>query len=300
MAVYQYYTAATTTRQDLTDLVTMISPTDTPFLSMTQTSRDARSRVHTWPTDALPARTAWTAQIEGFAFAAGTLSGRTINTNYTQINHEPVSVSDSARAMDNVGTSDEFAYQSMKATKALGIHIENVLMAGTTANSGTSGTAATVKSVLPWITTNAATSAATRAVTTTLMNAVLQSCWTAGGNPDYIYCGGSRKIGLSALISTAYGDRNVPAGSGGGRIVQHVAVYDGDFGMQTVILSRDIATDTYAVIEGSRWAVSWLTGRRPQMVPIGRVGDSTEAMIVAEFTLEARAENANGKLEDIA
>lgn len=297
MAVYQYYTDADTTRQDLTDLVTMISPTDTPFLSMTQTGRDARSRVHTWPTDALAARSAWTAQIEGFTFAAGTLSGRTILTNYTQINHRPISVSDSARAMDNVGTTDEFAYQSMKAAKELGTNIENAMWSTATGVSGASGTAAEIKAILPWVTTNKSTATATRAVTTALMNAVLQSCWTAGGNPDYIYCGGARKIGLNAIISTAWGERKLP--SQGGRVEQYVDVYQGDFGIQTVILSRDIATDTYAIIEGSKWAVSWLTGRRPKMVPIGRLGDKTEAMIIGEFTLEARAENANGKLEEI-
>jgi hypothetical protein len=299
MAVYQYYTDADTTREDLTDLVTMISPTDTPFLSMTQTGRDARSRVHQWTTDALAARSAGGGQIEGFTFSSDTLTGRTRLTNYTQINARQISVSDSARAMDNVGTRDEFAHQTMKAIKELGTHIEFAMWSTATAVSGTSGAAAISKAILPWITTNASTSGATRTLTLILMNAVLQSCWAQGGNPDYIYCGGTRKVALSAMISTAYGQRQVPAGTSGGTIYQYVDVYMGDFGTQTVHLQRDIAVDTYAIIEGSKWAVSWLTGRHPKMIPIGRNGDRTDAMLVGEWTLEARAENANGKLEEI-
>lgn len=300
--VWQYYTSSGTTKEDILDVVTMISPEDTPFLSMCQTAPDATSRVHQFATDTLGTRTS-AASIEGFTFSGVALSGRTRLTNYTDIRHRPVSVSDSARAMDNIGTTDEFAYQMMKATKQLAIHFENALWSTQTGNVGNATLGATVKAILPWITTNKTTSAATRTLTLALMNGVLQSCWTAGGYPDYIFCGPARKVGLSALITTAYGDRQVPATGGGGgiagTIAQYVDVYMNDFGTQKVVLSRDIATDTYACIEMGRWAISWLSGRRPQMKPIGRRGDKTEAYVVGEFTLEARAENANGKVEEI-
>jgi hypothetical protein len=295
--VWQYYTSATTTKEDILDVVTNISPEDTPFLSMCQTAPDATSRVHQFPTDTLGARTS-TVAVEGFSFSGTTLVGRTRLTNYTEIRHRNVSVSDSARAMDNIGTTDEFAYQMTKATKQLAIHFENSLWGTSTGYSGAAATGAQCKSILPWISTNKATATATRTITTDLVNGVLQSCWTAGGNPDYIFCGPARKVGLSGIISTAYGERQVTSGAGG-TIAQYVDVYMGDFGTQKVVLSRDIETDTYAFLEMQRWAVSWLTGRRPQMKPIGRRGDKTEAYVVGEFTLEARAENASGKLEDI-
>ena len=63
-------------------------------------------------------------------------------------------------------------------------------------------------------------------------------------------------------------------------------IYKNDFGMQYVHLSRDIPTDTLAIMQMARWAVSWLTGRHPKMVPIGRRGDKTECYIVGEDTLD--------------
>ena len=300
--VFQYYTSSGTTKEDILDLVTNISPEDTPFLSMCQTAPDATSRVHQFATDTLGDRTS-AAAIEGFTFSGTTLVGRVRLTNYTEIRHRNVSVSDSARAMDNIGTTDEYAYQSMKATKQLAIHFENALWTTATGAVGNATLGATMKAILPWITTNKSTSSATRTLTTVLMNAILQSAWEQGGSPDYIFCGPARKIGLQALVSTNYGQRQVPATGGaggiGGTIAQYVDVYMNDFGTQQIILSRDIAVDTYACIDMSRWAISWLTGRRPMIKPIGRRGDKTECYIVGENTLEGRAENASAKLEEI-
>ena len=300
--VFQYYTSSGTTKEDILDLVTNISPEDTPFLSLCQTAPDATSRVHQFATDTLGVRSS-TAAIEGFTFSGTTLVGRVRLTNYSEIRHRNISVSDSSRAMDNIGTTDEFAYQSMKATKQLAIHFENALWTTATGNVGNATLGATLKAILPWVTTNKSTSSATRTLTTVLMNAMLQAAWTAGGAPDCIFCGGERKIGLQALVSTNYGQRQVPATGGGdgiaGTIAQYVDVYMNDFGTQKVILSRDIAEDTYAILEMGRWAISWLQGRRPQIKPIGRRGDKTEAYVVGEDTLEARAENANAKLEEI-
>lgn len=300
--VFQYYTSSGTTKEDILDIVTNISPEDTPFLSMCQTAPDATSRVHQFATDTLGVRSS-TAKIEGFTFSGTTLVGRVRLTNYTEIRSREVSVSDSARAMDNIGTTDEYAYQSMKATKQLAIHFENALWTTATGAVGNATLGATLKAILPWITTNKSTSSATRTLTTVLMNTVLQAAWEQGGSPDYIFCGPERKIGLQALVSTNYGQRQVPATGGGGgiagTIAQYVDVYMNDFGTQQIILSRDIAVDTYACIDMSRFAISWLSGRRPMIKPVGRRGDKTECYVVGENTLEGRAENASAKLEEI-
>lgn len=292
---FQHYSSTGTTHEDLGDLVTRISPEDTPFLSMVTKTR-AYSRVHLFATDALGARTAVTPRTEGFAFTSDTLSGITRNTNYVEITAEQVTVSDSLEWMNQVGTASERARQMEKAAKQWAIRCENRLWSTATGVSGATGTAPQIKAILPWITTNTSTSSGNRTLTQAILNAVLTGIYTQGGMQDRIFCGPARKINLIDINSTNYGQRNVSGQMG--VVEQRVDMYVNDLGQLRVELSRDIATDTYALIQMSTWALAW--GVRPRTIPIAKTGYSTSAMIVGEYTLEARAENANGKIEDIS
>lgn len=294
-SAFVYYDATGSTHEDLGDLVTMISPADTPFLSRVQKAR-AYSRVHLWATDALGARTASTPRLEGFAFTSDTLSGISRLTNYVEILAEQVTVSDSLRWMNQVGTKDEYRRQMMKAAKQLAIRMENRLWSTATGVSGTSAAAPQIKAIMPWITTNTDTATADRTLTTSIFNGVLQNIYTQGGEQDTVYCAPSRVGNLVNLVNTNYGDRNLPGA--GGRLEEFIKVYVNDFGTLKVKLSRDIDTGSYAIIEHGRWALAW--GQRPTTVQIAKDGYRTSAMMVAEYTLEARAENASGKVEDIS
>ena len=295
----KYYAIPESVHEDLLDEITNISPTETPFLSMCGASKSA-SRIHMWPTDTLEHPSASGAsdpKVAGFEFDAMTLTGRVRLTNYVETQAKEITVEDDLdEYMDMVGTKGEFNYQLQKKMKEMALTLEYRLWSAATGVSGAAATAAEIKAIIPWITTNVSTATADRAISRALMDGVMQDVWEEGGNPDYVFCGPARKTGLSGIIDTTFGERQLP--SEGGRVVQTVDIYEGSFGVVTVKPSRYIADDSYAIIEMGRWRIAW--GIKPKLKPIGKDGDRTSAFIKATFTLEARAENANGLIEDIS
>ena len=298
IAPFQFYTSTASVREDLIPDITIISPDDTPFTARIRKGK-ATQRTHEWLTDALESRTAQTTQVEGAVFASSTRSARTRLSNYTEILNKSWTISGSVEVMDTVSQGkQEFRYQSDLRRKELANGIEYRHLGSTsTGTVGASGTAAQMKAVLPFITTNYSSATANRTLTLDMVNDVLQSCWSAGGSPGHIFCGGARKRNLVNINSTSYGDRQIP--SKGGIVEQRVDVFMGEFGgQQEVVLSRDIDANTYGIFEMSRWVCAWL--RQPHVQAMGKEGDRRSAQWVAEYTLESRAENANGKIGQIS
>lgn len=298
IAPFQFYTSTASVREDLIPDITIISPDDTPFTARIRKGK-ATQRYHEWLTDALESRTAQTPAVEGAVFASAVRAARTRLGNYTEILSKSWTVSGSVEVMDTVSQGkEEFRYQSDLRRKELANGIEYRHIAGSTVTvTGASGTAAQMKMSLSWITTNVSSATANRTLTLDMVNAVLQSCWAEGGSPGHIFCGGARKRNLVNINSSSYGERQIP--SRGGIIEQRVDVYMGEFGgQQEVVLSRDIDANTYAVFECPRWVCAWL--RQPHVQAMGKEGDRRSAQWVTEYTLESRAENANGLITQIS
>lgn len=299
IAPFQFYTSTASVREDLIPDITNISPDDTPFTSRIGKTT-AKARYHEWLTDALEARTAQTVAVEGAAFASATRSARTRLGNYCEILNKAWTISGSVESMDTVSNGmTEFRYQRDLRRKELanGVEYRCVALTATAAVSGASGTASQLKALIPWITTNVSSATADRTLTLAMMNGVLQSCWNAGGKPGVIMCGGARKLNLVNLQSSSYGQRNVPGTEG--RLEQRIDTFMSEFGgTQEIVLSRDIWSDSYAILDMTYWKLAWL--RRPHIQTMGKEGDRMSAQWVAEYTLESRAENANGVVKDIS
>lgn len=93
MAVYTSYDQVGLA-EDVSDIITDITPTDTPFFSMIK-SEKVSARVFEWQEDSLAAA-ANNAQVEGAAFTAGTLTPTTMRTNNTQILSKVLTLSTAA------------------------------------------------------------------------------------------------------------------------------------------------------------------------------------------------------------
>ena len=106
MAVYTSYDQVGKA-EDVSDIITDITPTDTPFFSMIK-SEKVNARVFEWQEDSLAAA-ANNAQVEGAAFSAGTLSATTMRTNNTQILSKVFEVSATADAVKTYGRAKETA-----------------------------------------------------------------------------------------------------------------------------------------------------------------------------------------------
>ena len=86
MATYQTHQAVGE-REDLTDVIYNISPTDTPFMSSVGKTK-ATGVYHEWQTDSLAAANIDNAAVEGADASDATLSPTVRVGNYTQISQK--------------------------------------------------------------------------------------------------------------------------------------------------------------------------------------------------------------------
>jgi hypothetical protein len=276
-------------REDLLDVITNISPTDTPFLSRFGRS-PAKGALHEWLTDNL-ANAADNAAIEGADYTFTKRTSRTRLQNHVQFFNTPVEVSDLQRAVDTAGLEDEFDYQMVKAMKEHARDIELALVTGT-ANSGASGTARRLRGVLSWLETTVATGTGTgnEALTADMFNSTLQAIWAEGGMPDYAYANGYQKRVISGF--TGNNTRNINADEK--EIVIGVDIYDSDFGRIKVVLHRFMTASVVAVLQNDLWKVSPLVPTRK--VDVAKISSSTRAVVETYLTLESRQEAGSGKI----
>lgn len=280
-------------REDLMDVVTNISPVDTPMFSSFKKVGASATLVE-WMTDSL-ADAAANAQIEGADYSFSKVSARTRVTNNTQIFSKLWEVSNTQEQVDKAGVESEYAYQMQKALKELARDIEYALVNGT-GNSGASGTARALKGVLAFITTTVETGSGTgtQALTESMFNDVLQDAYTQGGNPDTVYANGFQKRQISAFSTPS--TRNIDAEDK--KLVAAVDVYESDFGLIRVKLDRYMPADKVAVLEQDKWAVGVL--RTPQVDPdIAKIGDARRGVAIGELTLVSYNEAASAKITEL-
>jgi hypothetical protein len=239
----------------------------------------------------------------------------------TQILRQDIGVSETQRAVNPAGFKDAYAYEIQKATKRLAIKLEKAVFQAVTSASGASGTSRTMKSLQTFITTNtgyagtngfpAAMTASTVGTSTTAgtlapndFNAMLQTIYTAGGNPEQCYVSPAVKRQISAFTLTQQ-NRNIAAAEK--KLVAGVDMYDSDFGLIQIVLDRWVpqatntaysaGTDVTGVLFFLQRSINRLAWLRPmQHSLIGKRGDSVAGIVVGEVTLEVLNQLANGMI----
>lgn len=279
-------------REDLTDIITNISPRKTPMFSRFGKTK-ADGMYHEFQTDTL-ASAAKNAHIESATFTFSKAPTRTRVGSYVQLFETPVSVSDLQRKVKTAGVKDEFVYQMNKGLKEHARDIEYALINGTGA-SGASGAARELKGTLAWITTNVETGTGTgdEALTESMFNDLLQAIWAQGGEPDTAYANGFQKRKISAF--TGGSTKNVQADE---KVIwAGVDVYDSDFGRIKIIPHHMMTTSVVAVLQDSLWKVAMFD--TTHKVDVAKVASSTDAVITTALTLESRQEAGSGKLTEL-
>lgn len=284
-------------REDLTDVITNISPVDTWFTSNTG-SGESKARYHEWQTDSLAAA-AENAQIEGDDSPAALAVVPTARAgNYTQILRKVFQISATQELVDKAGRKSEISYQTQKFLEELAKDMEYALVLNSASASGASGTARKMLGVIGWITTNVTTGTGTgnEVLTESMLNDNLQLIWAEGGKPQTVLCGGFQKRKIDAFTTNT---RQVEADSK--KLVSAVDVYKSSFGTLKVVLHQQINT-TYpgtVIILGEMklWKKAWL--RRPKKEELAKTGDSKKYMVVGELTLESRQEKGSGKITQL-
>lgn len=305
--------AAIGNREDLSDVVYRIDPTETPFLS--GIARETATAVlHEWQTQALAAASGANAQLEGDDVTADAAVPTVRLGNVCQISRKSAQVSGTQQAVVSAGRNNELDYQVMLKGKELKRDMETVLVGTNQAKSaGNTATPRTTASILSWIKSNtnkgtaggaadpsAADGTGTRtdgtqiAFTEARLKDVLSKCWTAGGNPGTIMVGAFNK----QVFSTFTGRATPMEDTKSKKIVASVDAYESDFGRLKVVANRFQRARDVLVLEMDKWAMAPLKGRNMLSIPLARTGDSERRAVVAEYALVARNEKASGGVFD--
>jgi len=304
-------------REDLSDIIYDISPTETPFSSgITRGSAEAVN--HEWQTDALDAATSGNAALEGDDATGGVINPTVRLGNVCQILSKVVVVSGTQRKVNSAGRADEYDFQVLKKGKSLKRDIEKTFLSANAKVTGSTATARMLGGVETWIASNKVQQTGTTATTPgagaaivdgdtpvtqtpTLLKSnldtVIASCWEAGGDPSVLMFGASGKRQASKMVGIATLYRDNPANMQG-QLIGGADSYVSDFGNHTIVPNRFQRSRTVLVLDMEYWAIAEL---RPMMTtPLAKTGDNDKAQLLTECTLEARNEAASGKIADAA
>ena len=286
---------ATAIREDLSDVIYDISPTDTPFLSSITGKGTVANTTFEWQTDALAAASGTNYHVEGAAVGTAATTATTRLNNKTQISKKVVEVSGTHEAVNNAGKKSEMAHQLAKASKELKRDMETSLLAENDSVTGDASTARETRGAAHFITTNvtdAGTSGSHAAVVEADITAVAESTWTQGGEPSTILLGATNKKLVTAMSGRADETRSVVDENK--TVYNAVEVYVSDFGTFNITLDRFCDQDVIYFLDHDMWSVEYL--RDFQTVDIAKEGDSDKKMLLVEFGLRCGNEKANGKI----
>src|SRR3954462_1547527 len=116
-------------REDLSDVITNISPEDTPFMSMIGTGKPADATVFEWQTDSLAPADNTNAQIQGDDITDFGAVVPTVRVgNRTQISRKLCAVSGTQEAVDKAGRKAEMGYQMAKKSAELKLDMEKIMI----------------------------------------------------------------------------------------------------------------------------------------------------------------------------
>ena len=313
MATYQTYTAIGQ-REDLSDVIYNISPTETPFMSSVGKSK-ATAVYHEWQTDSLAAVNTSNAAVEGATASDATLSPTTRVGNRTQISQKTVKISGTLEAVNKAGRKSEKAYQLAKASAEIKRDMEAILLSNQAAASGNSTVARKLGGLQTWLSSNysggtngtagsggttARVTGTDRSFTATLLNTVMQSAYTNGGSPTMLLVTPAQKVVASTFTGIATRYRDVPANQQA-QIINAADVYVSDFGIIQIVPDRFIPNadndDTAFLLDTEMAAVAYL---RPfQTVELAKTGDAELTQLLVEYTLEVKNEAAHGIISDL-
>lgn len=250
------------------------------------------------------------AALEGDDAPDPRFTNRVRKQNYTQIFTAAVEVSGSQLASQAIGVDDEVDYQKQERLRELLRDLENCVINGVAAASspqGDSSTRRTMRGILASISTNtfqpgsgnipAGDGGSNDLLNEAVLNAALRDIWeNSSGSVDTIVCGGFQKRMINSFIST---NQRFLDNSEDKSFSSMVDVYESDFGICRVVLSRWVPVDTVLLLDSSRVDVLPLLGRSFHYKPLASTGDAEQGQVIGEYTLEFRNEQAHAVINGL-
>ena len=302
-------TAAIGNREDLTDIIYRISPTQTPVLNLASKTK-ATATTHEWQTQDLAAASGSNEAAEGADASDKTVTPTVRLTNRTQISTKAVYVSGTQMSGVNpAGRKDELGYQVSLASLELKRDMETALCQN---DLSVGGATRRSRGLRGWVVDNvnrnggtlasytasgglgsAYTPGTQRAFVESQVKDVLQQIFTAGGMPDTIMLPPAAKQTFSGFTGNATRmDKSEDS-----KLYAAVDFYVSDFGTIEAVPNRFMASRDVFILQSDKLAVAYM---RPfQTKELAATGDAEKRELIVEWTLECRAPKAHGAVYDI-
>jgi hypothetical protein len=294
-------------KEELSDAIYNISPTQTPFMQNAGVGKVANT-LFEWQTDALASASSSNQQIEGDDVTSFDAVTPTVRLgNYTEIGRKTVVISETEEVVDKAGRKSEMSFQLAKKSKELKRDMETSLLSNKGANAGSTSVARKTASLLAFLKTNIDKAAngtapvytsiptdvwtdgtATAWTETRLKNLVSQA-WTQGAEPDTIMVGAFNKQATSQFsgILELTSDQGK---KGQARIVGAADTYVSDFGELSVVPNRFQRTSSAFILDWDFVEIDYL---RPfKQEPLAKTGDAKKNMLIVEYGLRCKNEKA--------
>lgn len=312
--------AAKGNREQLSDVVSRITPEDTPILSEIGTE-SVKGAHPEWETIDLAAPAA-NVQAEGdeYAFNASTAAARV--GNYTQIMRKTGIVSGTQDSVENAGRAEQLKYQKLMRGLELKKDVEFSIVSNVASVAGTSRVSGGLPS---WATTNvsrgatganggfssgtgltvAATDGTQRAFTQALLDTTMGLGFNSGAN----FKMASVSPYVKSVFVTFMSNSNVATfryavDSGkNNTVVSNADYYEGPFGRIRVVpnrvqaVSAGVARNAFLL---DPEMLSWLWLRNIKSDPeVAKTGDAEKFVLIGEGCLKVKNEKGIGVVADL-
>lgn len=313
-------TSAVGIREELSDVVSRITPEDTPIFSMIEKIKFESTHPE-WETDELAAP-GENIQLEGDDYTFAAVTPPTRMGNYTQIMRKDGILSGSMEAANDAGHVQKVTHQKVKR----GIELrKDVELAIVTANASVAGATREFGSLPTWIETNvsrganganggynsgtgltvAPTNGTQRAFSKALLDDVMQQSYISGANAGHAFVSPYVK----SVFVTFMSDSNVAsfryaASSGkGNSIVANADVYEGPHGKIMIHPNRVMATSAAVarnvfLVDPEYVKFGWYR-KIHQDKEVAKTGDAKKFVILGEGGLKVTNERGIGVIADV-
>ncbi len=310
-------------REEFSDIISNISPEDTPFRSMI--GRRAIKSIHPeWSNDALATPNPANAVAEGDEYTFGAVTATTRLGNWAQISRKEWIISETDEAVDKAGQQSELARQKVKKGKELKKDQEAILLSNQASVAGAAATPRLLGGLPTWITSNdnrgtggadggfnsttgltvAETLGTQRAFTKAIMDDIQQKAYNNGGKGTVLMVAPFVKTVFSSFMSdpSVAPQRMSTKDRGQATIIGAADTYQGDFALYDVVPNRVMGTS--AGLARRAFVID------PDMVALGvlrdiredtpaRTGDATKKVLITEYSLIVENQAALGMASDL-
>jgi hypothetical protein len=296
-------------REDLSDIIYDVSPTETPYLSAIPKGK-ATSTKHEWLTRALAAASGSNAVIEGDDATTDAANTNVRVFNYTQISDKVARVSGTQEAVNNAGMRSTMAREMADKMKELKRDVETTLLQNVAYVAGNDTLARQCAGLQTYIKTNVnkaangtlatgdGSDAYTDGTPRALLESYVEDClaigWSNGAKPTLgiVNAFQKRKFAGFSGSSTKMSDGDKR------KVVNNVEVYIDPLGTEIrLVPCRHAPTDVAYFVDPE--FVEFTTLRDFQTKELAKTGDSERKQILVEYTQEVRNEKAHCAVYDL-